>query len=232
MVVVPTDHLLSAADAVTVADLDGEPILIPLDDVVGWAAAAGVRGRPPTRDGQGCNRTRCGGGGRARRSAVAGAAVSPQGPHVPPRHRRAYLPGGARRPNGAATGTGRGVHRSRAGSPTHLVARADRAGAETHRTGEDPREAGRQGRCGQGRPQAGPGEARSTLTQPEVCRLPNKSVEIRQRVAHPRRHERSPVRVARRLRPGSRAGCTARTRCASPPNSPPCGPRSGRLTSC
>jgi DNA-binding transcriptional LysR family regulator len=43
VVVVPTDHLLSAVDAVTVADLDGEPILIPLDDVVGWAAAPGVQ---------------------------------------------------------------------------------------------------------------------------------------------------------------------------------------------
>jgi DNA-binding transcriptional LysR family regulator len=42
VVVVPTDHLLSAADEVTVADLDGEPILIPLDDVVAWAAAPGV----------------------------------------------------------------------------------------------------------------------------------------------------------------------------------------------
>lgn len=43
VVVVPTDHLLSAADAVTVADLDGEPILIPLDDVVGSAVACGVQ---------------------------------------------------------------------------------------------------------------------------------------------------------------------------------------------
>jgi DNA-binding transcriptional LysR family regulator len=43
VVVVPTDHLLSAVDAVTVADLDGEPILIPLDDVVVWAAAPGVQ---------------------------------------------------------------------------------------------------------------------------------------------------------------------------------------------
>ena len=42
VIVVPTDHLLTAADAVTVADLDGEPILIPLDDVVAWAAAPGV----------------------------------------------------------------------------------------------------------------------------------------------------------------------------------------------
>jgi DNA-binding transcriptional LysR family regulator len=42
VVVVPTDHLLSAVDAVTVADLDGEPILIPLDDVVAWANAPGV----------------------------------------------------------------------------------------------------------------------------------------------------------------------------------------------
>jgi DNA-binding transcriptional LysR family regulator len=43
VVVVPTDHLLSAADEVTAADLDGEPILLPLDDVVAWAAAPSVR---------------------------------------------------------------------------------------------------------------------------------------------------------------------------------------------
>ena len=43
VVVVPADHLLSAVDAVTVADLDGEPILVPLDDIVAWAAAPGVR---------------------------------------------------------------------------------------------------------------------------------------------------------------------------------------------
>ena len=43
VVVAPTDHLLSAADTVTIADLDGEPILIPLDDVVAWAAVPGVQ---------------------------------------------------------------------------------------------------------------------------------------------------------------------------------------------
>jgi DNA-binding transcriptional LysR family regulator len=43
VVVVPTDHLLSAVDELTAADLDGEPILIPLDDVVAWAAAPGVQ---------------------------------------------------------------------------------------------------------------------------------------------------------------------------------------------
>jgi DNA-binding transcriptional LysR family regulator len=43
VVVVPTDHILTAVDAVTVADLDGEAILIPLDDVVAWAAAPGVQ---------------------------------------------------------------------------------------------------------------------------------------------------------------------------------------------
>ncbi len=43
VVVVPTDHLLTAVDAVTVADLDGEPVLVPLDDVVAWAAAPGVQ---------------------------------------------------------------------------------------------------------------------------------------------------------------------------------------------
>jgi DNA-binding transcriptional LysR family regulator len=50
VVVVPTDHLLSTVDAVAVADLDGEPILIPLDDVVAWATAPGVQvdNRPET----------------------------------------------------------------------------------------------------------------------------------------------------------------------------------------
>lgn len=43
VVVVPTDHVFSAVDAITVADLDGEPILIPLDDVVAWAPAPGVQ---------------------------------------------------------------------------------------------------------------------------------------------------------------------------------------------
>ncbi|GAB7071118.1 LysR family transcriptional regulator [Mycobacterium hodleri] len=42
VVVVPTDHLLTADDTVTAADLDGEPVLLPLDDVVGWAALPGV----------------------------------------------------------------------------------------------------------------------------------------------------------------------------------------------
>jgi DNA-binding transcriptional LysR family regulator len=40
--VVPTDHILTAADAITASDLDGEPTLIPLDDVVGWTGAPGV----------------------------------------------------------------------------------------------------------------------------------------------------------------------------------------------
>jgi DNA-binding transcriptional LysR family regulator len=40
--VVPTDHLLTASDAITTADLDGEPTLLPLDDVVAWAAAPGA----------------------------------------------------------------------------------------------------------------------------------------------------------------------------------------------
>ena len=43
VVVVPTDHLLTAADTVTVADLDGEPVLLPLDDVVAWPDAPGTR---------------------------------------------------------------------------------------------------------------------------------------------------------------------------------------------
>ena len=42
VVVVPAGHLLSAADEVTAADLDGEPMLVPLDDVVEWTQAPGV----------------------------------------------------------------------------------------------------------------------------------------------------------------------------------------------
>lgn len=41
VVVVPADHLVSAADEVTAAELDGEPRLRPLDDVVDWADAPG-----------------------------------------------------------------------------------------------------------------------------------------------------------------------------------------------
>ncbi|WP_454789328.1 LysR family substrate-binding domain-containing protein [Mycolicibacterium lutetiense] len=40
--VVPTDHILSAVDEITAADLDGEPTLLPLDDVVAWAGAPGT----------------------------------------------------------------------------------------------------------------------------------------------------------------------------------------------
>jgi DNA-binding transcriptional LysR family regulator len=41
--VVPTDHVLTAADTITAADLDGEPILMPLDDVLAWATNPGVQ---------------------------------------------------------------------------------------------------------------------------------------------------------------------------------------------
>lgn len=52
VVVVPTDHLLSAVDEVAVADLDGEPRLIPLDNVVDWVQAPGmpVDHRPETTE--------------------------------------------------------------------------------------------------------------------------------------------------------------------------------------
>ena len=46
VVVIPADHLLSAADEVTAADLDGELRLVPLDNVVAWAQAIG--GAPGT----------------------------------------------------------------------------------------------------------------------------------------------------------------------------------------
>ncbi|BCI52479.1 putative transcriptional regulator, LysR family protein [Mycolicibacterium litorale] len=42
VVVVPTDHLLTAADAVTAADLDGESVLLPLDNVVDWPEPPGA----------------------------------------------------------------------------------------------------------------------------------------------------------------------------------------------
>ncbi|MDH6242869.1 LysR family substrate-binding domain-containing protein [Mycobacterium sp. OTB74] len=50
--VVPTDHLLSAVDEITAADLDGEPTLLPLDDVVSWTDAPGtpVDHRPETTE--------------------------------------------------------------------------------------------------------------------------------------------------------------------------------------
>lgn len=52
VVVVPTDHLVSAADEVSVADLAEEPRLIPLDDVVPWSSAPGValEHRPETTE--------------------------------------------------------------------------------------------------------------------------------------------------------------------------------------
>jgi DNA-binding transcriptional LysR family regulator len=43
VVVVPRDHLLSAADEVSVADLVDEPLLRPLDDVLAWPDAPADR---------------------------------------------------------------------------------------------------------------------------------------------------------------------------------------------
>ena len=53
VVVVPTAHVLTAVDEITAADLDGEPILLPLDDVVDWDGAPGapVDHRPETTSG-------------------------------------------------------------------------------------------------------------------------------------------------------------------------------------
>jgi DNA-binding transcriptional LysR family regulator len=50
--VVPTDHLLSAVDEITAADLEGEPTLLPLDDVLTWTDAPGtpVDHRPETTE--------------------------------------------------------------------------------------------------------------------------------------------------------------------------------------
>lgn len=48
--VVPADHLLTAADEITVADLEGESILLPHDDVLAWPTMPGnpVEHRPET----------------------------------------------------------------------------------------------------------------------------------------------------------------------------------------
>lgn len=48
--VVPTDHFLAAADAITASDLDDELMLLPRDDVLGWTGAPGtpVDHRPET----------------------------------------------------------------------------------------------------------------------------------------------------------------------------------------
>ncbi|NVN53891.1 LysR family transcriptional regulator substrate-binding protein [Mycolicibacterium hippocampi] len=50
--VVPTDHILTAVDEITAADLDGEPTLLPLDDVLSWPGAPGdpVDHRPETTE--------------------------------------------------------------------------------------------------------------------------------------------------------------------------------------
>lgn len=51
--VVPADHLLSAFEEVRAADLDDEPTLIPLDDVLAWSDAPGAPDahRPDTTKG-------------------------------------------------------------------------------------------------------------------------------------------------------------------------------------
>lgn len=48
--VVPSDHILSAVDEITAADLSEEPVLVPLDDVVDWAHRPGapIDHRPET----------------------------------------------------------------------------------------------------------------------------------------------------------------------------------------
>ncbi len=50
VVVVPVDHLLTAADDVAAADLHGEPVLLPHDHVLDWPDAPGtpVEHRPET----------------------------------------------------------------------------------------------------------------------------------------------------------------------------------------
>ena len=48
VLVLPADHLLTALDEVSAADLADEPVVTPLDDVVGWSAGISVEHRPET----------------------------------------------------------------------------------------------------------------------------------------------------------------------------------------
>lgn len=48
VVVVPRDHVLTAADELTLADLAEETVLRPLDDVLTWTPARAAADRPPT----------------------------------------------------------------------------------------------------------------------------------------------------------------------------------------
>ncbi|MGB3335228.1 MAG: LysR family substrate-binding domain-containing protein [Mycobacterium sp.] len=50
VVVVPKDHVFNAVDEIAAADLQDEPVLLPLDDVVAWADAPGdpIDHRPET----------------------------------------------------------------------------------------------------------------------------------------------------------------------------------------
>src|SRR5690242_14030501 len=48
VVVVPRDHLLTAAAEVTLADLAGDAVLRPADDVLSWPAAAWTGTAPPS----------------------------------------------------------------------------------------------------------------------------------------------------------------------------------------
>ena len=40
--VIPADHLLSAVEEISASDLEGEPMLLALDDVVAWGDAPGI----------------------------------------------------------------------------------------------------------------------------------------------------------------------------------------------
>ena len=121
--VVPTDHLFTAADEITAADLDDEPILRPLDDVVAWTDAPGatVDHRPETTE-QAIELVASG----------MGALIVPQS--LARLHHRKDLvyrpitdaptcPVALVFPDGPAAGTGRGVHRDRARPQAQFVAR-------------------------------------------------------------------------------------------------------------
>ena len=164
VVVVPTDHLLSAVDAITAADLDGEPILLPLDDVVAWAAAPGVQvdHRPETTE-----------DATELVAAGIGALIVPQS--LARLHHRKDLtyrpitdaptcPVALAFPEGpqpALVEEFIGIVRGR--KPGSSRGQAEPAPKRTAREKTLAKQAARAA-AGQGRPQAGPGRARSTLS--------------------------------------------------------------------
>ena len=132
---------------------DGQPILLPLDDVVAWADAPGVMidHRPEsTSAAMGTRGRRV---GRADRAAIPGPAASPQRPHVPSDRRRADVPCRACLPEGPQSEPSK----TSSGS-SGAVNQARRVGRLNHRPSAPPGRLFRQtGRRAAERPQVSRG---------------------------------------------------------------------------